>query len=198
MSNRLKDLSKCWLAACMFLGCLVPAGTAVGNHEPVAGLNERLHQQMGRADFEPAGRPREPFLVVQVDITQDGAVVRSAGIELILGQQKANSTAADLHIESRTNGIVVTGYHVEDPRFSKMEDKRRNVALSAMMRVFVPLSANIDLVTIKPVPGRETIVSAGGAFDPRPLMITACEEVLHTDLAVYFPECDSVLSLMIQ
>ena len=161
-------------------------------------LESRLRDQMGQAEFDSSGRPREPFLVVLVDVARDGAVARNTGMELILGQSKTNSATADLLVESTAGSNVVSKYVVADPRFSKMEDRRWNEAGSTVMRVFVPLSLNIDMVSIKPVPGREGVVSAGGAFDPRPLMKAACDQAASSGRISRFPECDTVISLIIQ
>jgi hypothetical protein len=197
MSNRLQKLSKFGLTACLFLAFLGLAGPLACLADRSSDLDTRLREQLGEGQFEPSGRPRESFLVVLVDITQDGAVARNTGMELILGQPKTNSTAADLIIESSANGDVVANYRVADPRFSKTEDRQWRVADSTEMRVFVPLSFSIDLVSIKPVPGRDSVVSAGGVFDPRPLMKTACEGVSDADLEILFSECNAVIGLMV-
>ena len=201
MLNRSQKLSKFGLTACLFLASLGLAGPGACATDRVTDLDTRLREQMGETQFEDSGRPRDPYLVVLVDVTQDGAVVRNTGIELILGQPKTNSTAADLIVESSTNedgeSVQVAIYYVADPRFSKTEDRQWRVADSAVMRVFVPLSVSIDLVTIKPAPGRESIVSAGGEFDPRTSMITACEELSDNDRETLFPECNAVIESVV-
>jgi hypothetical protein len=191
MSNHAHELLKIGLAAGLLLGILATA-SAADRREPQADLDSRLQEQMAVADFKPSGRPRQPFLVVLIDVTKDGAVVRDAGLELILGQPEANSATADLLVESTAGGAVVASYHVADPRFVEREDRARNVMRSAVLRVFVPLSADIDQVAITPVPGREYIVSAGGAFDPRPLMGKACEALPAADRDAFYSECNEV------
>jgi len=197
MLIRSKKLLKFGLTACLAMGFLVPTGPAGGNDDPAPNLDSRLREQMGQVEFDPSGRPREPFLVVLVDVTKNEAVARDTGLELILGQAKTNSTAADLLVESTAGGNVVAKYRVADPRFSKMEDRRWNEADSTVLRVFVPLSPNIDLVSIEPVPGREGVVSAGGTFDPRPLMKIACDQTASSGDISRFPECDLVISLIV-
>lgn len=165
--------------------------------EPTPDLKSRLDVQKGETALHLSGRPRHPTLVVQVDVTKNEAVVRNSGARLILNQQNANSTNADLLVESIADGKTVSSYLVADPRFSKTEDKQWRVAESAVMHVFVPLSSSIELVSISPVPGRESIVSAGGAFDPRPLMKLVCDELDPDVRDSAFPQCIRVFAIVL-
>jgi len=190
-------LQKYQLAACLLLASLGFAGLGGCYGDSLTGLDSRLRDQMGQVKFDPAGQPGEPFLVVLIDVTKNDAVARDTGLELILGQPKSSSTTADLLIVSTANGSLVAQYYASDPRFSKMENRAWTEADSATMRIFIPLSVNIDLVSIKPVPGREPVVSGGGQFDPRPLMKLACEQVPDAELEAHYSECYAAFSLMV-
>ena len=188
MSKRAINSLIAWRVGLVFLAFAFAVGVGC-NGEPSDNLDSRLHEQMGQADFEPAQQLSEQLLAILVDVTKTNIVARETGLELILGQQKTSSAIADLQISVFANGGLLAQYHAPDPRFSKVENGDWIETGRATMRIFVPLSNSIDKVSVEPVPGRESVVSTGGHFDPRPLMKLACAQAAGTGQDIYFPRC---------
>lgn len=174
-----------WAGAMSVGGCTVSSDPFDGQYSDI-----KTH-----SDFEPASQVENAFLVVTIELTKSTMTTTSS--QLVLGQAKTSSSIADLHIIALADDSMVAEYYAPDPRFSMVEGGGWNEAAQATLRLYVPLSANIDEVTILPVPGRETVVSAGGVIKPRPLMKAACIDAAEIDEDVYFPECVTISLIVV-
>lgn len=129
----------------------------------------------------------DEFLVVRITVSEDG--IETGAVRLARGPTKTNSPRADLVVIPSSGEEVIGAYTMPDPRFQRFEGAGWHAVESADTFVFVPLSADIDLVTIRPVRGREAVVSKGDKFDPRPLAVKACSETNPP-----YPGCRAILA----
>lgn len=157
--------------------------------QPVDELEIKLEAALEHADTDSSEIQRIPYMVVPVDVTAEGISTRNSEVELTLGSPKANSARFDLQILTMSGNRVADRYFAYDPRLQKIEGGSFLVAESAVMYVFVPLSDDVDKVTILPAPGREAFVSEGGNFDPIPLFGTACSNLTPSRQRMQFPVC---------
>ena len=149
-----------------------------------------------RSEFDARDQVAEQYVAVIVEITKTGATPINAS--LVRGPlQVTHSSVKDLTVNAQQSTRVVATYTIPDPRFVRRERSVTSevgawVELDKATKViYVPLSSLIDLVEIKPEPGRSGTVSAGGSFDPRPWATGACDG--HDPNL--FPNCAAVADL---
>ncbi len=125
-----------------------------------------------KSGFSVARLMTEQYLVVKISVTADD--IQTGAVALTRGPKKTNSTIADLMVIPTAGEQEIGVYAMPDPRFQRLESAGWRIADSADTFIFVPLSADIDLVTIRPVRGREHVASKGGNFNPFRLAAQAC------------------------
>lgn len=113
-------------------------------------------------------------LAIEVEVSADG--IKPLGASIVRAPAKSGSAMADLRIAAKAGDQTRAEYTAPDPRLSEVERQGQRALPSARTFLFVPLSAELTVVQITPVEGREDRVSKGGTFDPRPLARQACQE----------------------
>jgi len=149
-----------------------------------------------QSEFRSSDLVKNEYLVVTVVVTRE-SMTRKGGAILIRAPTKPSSRIDDLRVRSLTElGKLIEEYAIADPRFRRRQSEsgrqpvhERFIVESAEQRIYVPLSARVAVVDIAPTPGRESVVSRGGSFDPGPLAAAACAKLADGD-GDRFPSCD--------
>ena len=123
--------------------------------------------------FSSADLMAQEYLVVTVRVSADR--IEPVTARLLRGPRKTNSAVQDLRVIPLAKGVETGSYAMPDPRFQRREGIGWRVLESAETLVFVPLSADIDRVEIKPVGDRKDLASIGGFFKPLPFAAEACQ-----------------------
>jgi len=125
-----------------------------------------------RSDFRVADIVSHEYLVLTVKITADDVAAESAA--LARGPEKASGLIDDLRVTAYSGADVEAVYAMADPRIVRWHagdhltlGHQETARESALTKIYLPLSATIDRVTIRPspLPDRRPGVSQGGEID---------------------------------
>jgi hypothetical protein len=119
-------------------------------------------------------------LALEIEFTQGGISV--VGSKIIRAPVKANSAMSDLVVQAKSGERVVGEYSVADPRLVEVEKEGGKVLPQARAFVYLPLTADLTELSIRPAQGREGAVSQGGVIALKPHMKEACEKRREIDV----------------
>ena len=135
-----------------------------------------------RSDFRVGEIVAHEYLVVTVTIKADSIVAEESGT-LARGPEKASSLVDDLRVTAFAGAPeeAVYAYAMADPRIVRYQAADRftlghqtEIRDEARSKVYIPLNAAINRVTITPSPGSRPGVSKGGEFEPKDIATAAC------------------------